>query len=126
MFSRVNLHLLVIFFKIAFSYTTSETMQIVHTINHFSYTIFPDLQGKSNEDWVGAFEVCYSYQPYKPKISVLNDMVAIDANVPGKKFSGSHLPTWCYVSWAMAIPEMVASLQIPFGKEYDIAKGLVA
>jgi Tfp pilus assembly protein PilF len=47
------------------------------------------------------------------------------ASVPGKKFSGSQLLAWCYVSWSMAIPEMVASLQIPFDREYKVAKGMV-
>jgi tetratricopeptide (TPR) repeat protein len=47
------------------------------------------------------------------------------ANLPGKKFSGSQLLAWCYVSWAMAIPEMVASLQLPYDREYEVAKGMV-
>lgn len=43
------------------------------------------------------------------------------ANVPGKKFSGNQLLAWCYVSWAMAIPEMLKELKLPFEKEYEVA-----
>ncbi len=44
------------------------------------------------------------------------------AHVPGKKFGGSQLLSWCYVSWAMGMPEMLASLQLPFDNEYEMAK----
>lgn len=44
--------------------------------------------------------------------------------IPGKEFTGYHLLAYYYVSWAIAIPEMVSQLQMPFDKEYDLAKRL--
>ena len=42
-------------------------------------------------------------------------------HAPGKTFSGQHLLAWYYVSWKLAIPEMVENLQLPYGKEYGMA-----
>ena len=53
-------------------------MQIVHILNHFFYTIFPDLKGKSNDDLVHALEVYYKYGPYKPKVSIHDKTVKIE------------------------------------------------
>ena len=43
------------------------------------------------------------------------------ANVPGKTFSGNHLLAYYYVSWKLAIPEMLEQLQLPFDAEYAMA-----
>lgn len=53
-------------------------MQIIHLLDSFFYTIFPELAGKSKDDLVHALEVYYSYGPYKPKVSVLNETVTIE------------------------------------------------
>ena len=42
-------------------------------------------------------------------------------HVPGKTFSGHHLLAYYYVSWKLAIPEMVEQLQLPYEKEYGMA-----
>lgn len=44
--------------------------------------------------------------------------------IPGKKFSGYKLLAYYYVSWAMAIPQMLSELQMPFDKEYQLALSL--
>ncbi|MGV3504661.1 MAG: tetratricopeptide repeat protein [Adhaeribacter sp.] len=44
--------------------------------------------------------------------------------IPGKTFSGYHLLAYYYVSWAIAEPEMLKELQLPFDKEYVVAKQL--
>jgi tetratricopeptide (TPR) repeat protein len=44
--------------------------------------------------------------------------------ISGKLFSGYHILAYYYVSWMIAIPEMVSQLQLPYGKEYEIAKTL--
>lgn len=44
------------------------------------------------------------------------------SNIPKKDFSGYHLLAFYYVSWAIAIPEMLAQLQLPYDKEYEMAK----
>jgi tetratricopeptide (TPR) repeat protein len=40
--------------------------------------------------------------------------------IPGKKFSGYQILSYYYVSWALAIPEMLKELQLPFDKEYEL------
>lgn len=44
------------------------------------------------------------------------------ANVPNKEFSGYHLLAYYYVTWALAIPEMLQSLNLPYDKEYVMAQ----
>ena len=46
-------------------------------------------------------------------------------SMPETEFSGYHLLAYYYVSWAIALPEMMDKLQLPFGKEYEVAKGFV-
>lgn len=48
------------------------------------------------------------------------------ANVPGKTFSGYHLLAYYYVSFKLAIPEMLADLQLPYDTEYAMAEHLNA
>lgn len=43
-------------------------------------------------------------------------------SIKGKTFSGYHLLAYYYVSWALAIPEMLDQLQLPFNKEYEVAQ----
>ena len=68
-------------------------MQIIHILNPFFYTIFPELKGKGKWDMI-----------------------------PRHLFSGYQILAYYYVMWKVAIPEMVASLQLPFEKEYELAK----
>ena len=41
--------------------------------------------------------------------------------IKGKTFSGYHILAYYYVSWALAIPDMLAQLQLPYDKEYELA-----
>ena len=41
--------------------------------------------------------------------------------MPNKLFSGYQILAYYYVSWMLAIPNQVASLQLPFDYEYKIA-----
>jgi len=43
-------------------------------------------------------------------------------SINGKTFSGYHLLAYYYVSWALILPDMLASLKLPFNKEYEMAK----
>lgn len=43
------------------------------------------------------------------------------ASIPGKTFSGYNLLAYYYVSWTLAVPELLHQLNLPFNKEYDIA-----
>lgn len=44
--------------------------------------------------------------------------------IPGKLFSGYHIMAYYYVSWMLAIPEMVSQLQLPFDDEYKLAMSM--
>jgi Tfp pilus assembly protein PilF len=44
--------------------------------------------------------------------------------IPGKIFTGYHLLSYYYVSWKLAIPEMVDKLGLPFSEEYKAASQL--
>ena len=42
-------------------------------------------------------------------------------SIRGKTFSGYHILAYYYVSWSMAIPEMVSQLNLPYEAEYKMA-----
>lgn len=42
----------------------------------------------------------------------------------GQTFSGYKTLAYFYVSWALSSPEVLPQLQMPFDKEYDMAKQL--
>lgn len=46
------------------------------------------------------------------------------ASLKGKLFSGYQMIAYFYVSWAIAIPDMVGQLGMPFEQEYQIASQL--
>jgi hypothetical protein len=43
-------------------------------------------------------------------------------SIRGKEFSGYHMLAYYYVSWKLAIPEMVSQLGLPYEKEFDLAQ----
>lgn len=44
--------------------------------------------------------------------------------VPKKDFSGYHLLAYYYVSWAIAVPQMLNELRLPYDDEYKMAQTL--
>ncbi|HEV8084149.1 MAG TPA: hypothetical protein VGP55_13160 [Chitinophagaceae bacterium] len=44
--------------------------------------------------------------------------------IPNKDFSGYHILAYYYVSWALAIPEMLSQLQLPYNDEYKLATSM--
>ena len=42
-------------------------------------------------------------------------------SIKDKTFSGYHILAYYYVSWSLAIPEMLSQLQLPFDEEYKLA-----
>ena len=65
-----------------------------------------------------AFEIAMQgTQGYNPE----NKDYRISA-IEGKLFSGYHILAYYYVSWSLAIPEMLSQLQLPFDEEYKLAK----
>lgn len=45
-------------------------------------------------------------------------------SIQNKTFSGSMALAYYYVSWAIAMSEVLGQLQMPFDKEYELAKKL--
>lgn len=43
-------------------------------------------------------------------------------HIPQKTFSGKHLLAYYYVSWKLAVPEMLEQLQLPYDEEFSIAE----
>jgi len=46
-------------------------------------------------------------------------------SIKDSSFSGYKTLAYYYVSWSLAIPEMVKSLQLPFEKEYELAQNFL-
>ena len=42
-------------------------------------------------------------------------------SIKGKTFSGFHILAYYYISWSLAIPEMVSQLNLPYEEEYKMA-----
>lgn len=67
-----------------------------------------------------AFEIAlqgtHGYSPDKDGYRV--------SSIKGKTFSGYHILAYYYISWALAIPEMLAQLQLPYDDEYQMALSL--
>lgn len=55
-------------------------MKIVHKIDDFLFTIFPEISVKQNNKSliINTLERYYTYGPYKPKVSIENDYVKIE------------------------------------------------
>jgi len=60
-----------------------------------------------------AMQGTQGYRPDKDDYSI--------NSVKGKTFSGYHILAYYYVSWSLAIPEMVTQLNLPYEAEYKMA-----
>ena len=60
-----------------------------------------------------AIQGTQGYRPDKDDYSI--------NSVKGKTFSSYHILAYYYVSWALAIPEMVSQLNLPYEAEYKMA-----
>ena len=58
-------------------------MQIIHKIDDFLFTIFPEIKSKSKEDVEAALADYYTFGPFRPEVKVENDLayVSIDTSV---------------------------------------------
>jgi len=45
-------------------------------------------------------------------------------SIPDQEFSGLHILAYYYVSWKLAIPDMLNELQLPYDKEFELAEKL--
>ena len=57
-------------------------MQIIHKIDDFLFTIFPDAKGKGSDELKISLENYYTYGPYKPKVTIDKDWVTIEIDTP--------------------------------------------
>jgi tetratricopeptide (TPR) repeat protein len=57
-------------------------MLIIHKINEFLYTIFPEVTGGGKDKIINVLEKYYTFGPYKPKITLENDWVKIEIDTP--------------------------------------------
>lgn len=64
-----------------------------------------------------AFEIAmqgaHGYSPEKSHYRI--------STIKNKTFSGYHILAYYYVSWSLAIPEMVSKLQLPYDDEFKLA-----
>jgi tetratricopeptide (TPR) repeat protein len=78
-------------------------------------------EGKSKEEIKKiAFEIAMQgTQGYRPD----KDDYRI-TSIKGKTFSGYHILAYYYVSWMLAVPEMVSQLNLPYEEEYKLASAM--
>ena len=53
-------------------------MEIIHKIDEFLFTIFPELRGGGNKLIISVLQEYYTYGPFKPIISIDNDWITIE------------------------------------------------
>ena len=55
-------------------------MQIIHQINDFLYTIFPEFQNAKEQDIFNAVQKYYTYGPFVPKVTIENNFITIEVD----------------------------------------------
>ena len=84
-------------------------MQIIHKMDDFLFTIFPEILGKVNNEFI--IHTLENYYAYGPGNSYKLTYI------PKKDFSGYHLLAYYYVSLMLAMPEMLDELGLDYEKE---------
>lgn len=86
------------------------TMFMVEALNYFEGMHHDEIQKIAFEI---AMQGTQGYRPDKNdyRISLIKEKI----------FSGYHILAYYYVSWMLAIPDMVAQLQLPYDVEYKLA-----
>jgi tetratricopeptide (TPR) repeat protein len=57
-------------------------MQIIHKIDNFLYTIFPSVIPGDQQSLLHAIQEFYTYGPHRPSVTIDNDFVSIDIDIP--------------------------------------------
>jgi hypothetical protein len=47
--------------------------------------------------------------------------ISFTEKIKMKGLNGYHIVAYYYISWALAMPEMLSQLQLPFDEEYKLA-----
>ncbi len=97
---------------------SQETIGTNMAVVMFMVDAMQYFEKKSKEDIKQiAFEIAtqgtQGYRPDKKDYRI--------SSIPGKIFSGYHILAYYYVSWVLAIPEMVSQLNLPYDDEYKLA-----
>jgi hypothetical protein len=97
-------------------------MKITLTLNTFLYTLFP-VEKNNLEQLKSYLKQCYTLgiagiDPNKENYSI--------PSIKNKNFTGYQTLAYYYTSWAIAMPDQVAQLQLPFDKEFALAKQITA
>ena len=97
---------------------SQEQIGINMAVAMFMVDALQFFEGKPKEEIKKiAFEIAtQGTQGYRPD----KDDYRINS-VKGKTFSGYHILAYYYVSWSLAIPEMVSQLNLPYEAEYKMA-----
>lgn len=100
---------------------SQQTMGINMAVVMFMVDAFQFFEGMPKEKIKNiAFEIAMQgTQGYRPD----KDDYRINS-IKGKTFSGYHILAYYYVSWMLAIPEMVSELNLPYDEEYKLAKSM--
>lgn len=86
------------------------TMFMVDALNYFE--VMPQDEIKKIAVEI-AMQGTHGYRPDKDDYRI--------SSISGKTFSGYHILAYYYVSWSLAIPEMVSQLNLPYEAEYKMA-----
>jgi hypothetical protein len=97
---------------------TQEQLGLNMAVAMFMVDALQFFEGKTKEEIKKiAFEIAMQgTQGYRPD----KDNYRINS-IKNKTFSGYHILAYYYVSWSLAIPEMVSELNLPYEAEYKMA-----
>jgi hypothetical protein len=108
-------------------------MQIIHKIDEFLFTIFPELIGGGIMFMVDALQFFDNKPTAEIKkialeiamqgtqgISPDKDNYRINS-IKNKTFSGYHMLAYYYVSWALAMPLEINKLGLDYKNEFEMA-----
>ena len=97
---------------------SQQSIGINMAVVMFMVDAFQFFEGKPQEEIKKiAFEIAMQgTQGYRPD----KDDYRINS-IKNKVFSGFHILAYYYVSWSLAIPEMLSQLQLPFDDEFKLA-----
>ncbi|MDP2188808.1 MAG: tetratricopeptide repeat protein [Sphingobacteriaceae bacterium] len=86
-------------------------MYMVEALQYFKNMAHPKIKEIAFEI---AMQGVHGYHPDKSGYKI--------STFPAKSFSGLHILAYYYVSWALAVPEMLQQLQLPYDAEYALAQ----
>ncbi len=96
-------------------------MTITHKINKFLLELFPQYKLSNNDLDVLKTEIAKYYTIGTQGINPSSTNKYKVNSIPSKEFSGYNLLAYYYVSWSIAMREMLAELGLNYEKEFELA-----